>query len=158
MFALACYTGEVARVDRIRVAARPFGGERAAACPVQLLVPLTTAAVTITATALVTLALGLPALLVIAITLAVAIAGGFVARRTVTSLFVGVGLLLVRPYEPGERLLLHLPDAVVEAEVVRIGIVNTTLATPDGLLVVGNTYLLRGMPLPQEPAPRSPCL
>ena len=120
--------------------------------------PLTTAVVTIGAAALVTSALGMTPLLVISITLAVAIAGGIVARRTVTSLLVGVGLLLVRPYEPGERLLLRLPDAIVEAEVVRIGLVNTTLATPDGLLVVGNTYLLRGMPLPQDAKPRSPCL
>jgi small-conductance mechanosensitive channel len=112
--------------------------------------------VTITGTALVTLALGLSGLLVIAITLAVAIAGGIVARRTVTSVLTGVGLLLIRPYAPGERLLLRLPDAVVEAEVVSIGLVNTTLATPDGLLVVGNTYLLRGMPRTPE-ATRTPC-
>lgn len=136
--------------------ARPQAGVRSAACPVQLAVPLSTAFVTITGTALVTLALGLSALLVIAITLGVAIAGGIVARRTVSSVLTGVGLLLIRPYAPGERLLLHLPDAVVEAEVMSIGLVNTTLATPDGVLVVGNTYLLRGMPLPPEAA-RTPC-
>jgi small-conductance mechanosensitive channel len=113
--------------------------------------------VTITGTAFVGFLLGLPPLVVLAITLGVAIAGGIVARRTVTSLVTGIGLLLIRPYAPGERLLLRLPDAVVEAEVVRIGIVNTTLATPDGLLVVGNTYLLRGMPVAAE-ATRSSCL
>ena len=127
--------------------ARPTVGARTSACPAQLAVPIGSAVVTITATALVAMALGLSLLLVVAVTTAVALAGAIVARRTVTSLVTGVGLLLIRPYAPGERLLLHLPDAVVEAEVIRIGLVNTTLATPDGLLVVGNTYLLRGMPV-----------
>lgn len=102
------------------------------------------------------MALGLSMPLVVAVTLAVALAGAVLARRTVTSLVTGVGLLLIRPYASGERLLLHLPDAVVEAEVIGIGLVNTTLATPDGLLVVGNTYLLRGMPVATD-APRSFC-
>jgi small-conductance mechanosensitive channel len=145
----------VGRPNLIRDA-RPTVGARTSACPVQLAVPIGSAVVTITGTALVAMALGLSLPLVVAVTLAVALAGAVLARRTVTSLVTGVGLLLIRPYAPGERLLLPLPDAVVEAEVIRIGLVNTTLATPDGLLVVGNTYLLRGMPVATD-APRSFC-
>jgi hypothetical protein len=126
--------------------------ERAFASPVQLKRPALAALFTIALTALGTGLAGMSAQTVLAISAAVAVAGAIVAHRTVGSLFAGVGLLLIRPYIPGERLRLTSPIdcTVVEVEVVRLGLVNTTLATPDGVLVIPNTYLVRGLPAPAE--------
>jgi hypothetical protein len=56
--------------------------------------------------------------------------------------FAGLVLLLVRPYAPGERLVLQLREPV-EAELVRVGFANTTLCSRHGLITVPNSRLLR---------------
>ena len=72
----------------------------------------------------------------------------FVCRRTITSLIAGATLLFVRPYLPGERVRLYSTEvgANVVGEIVRVGLINTTLAMPSGPLVVANTRLLRAAP------------
>lgn len=115
--------------------------------PAPLTVPLIAAVVVISAAAVVSTGLGLSPFAVLAITLAVALAGALVAHRTVGGVLAGALLLLVRPYYPGERVRLTLPPhGIVEAELVRIGLVNTTLCTGAGLVVVPNSRLLRGAP------------
>jgi small-conductance mechanosensitive channel len=138
--------------------ARPARPERVFASPVQLKRPLLAALLTITLTAIATSLAGLSIDLVLAITAAVALAGAIVAHRTVGGLVAGVGLLLIRPYSVGERLRITSPaDCTgIEVEVIRLGLVNTTLATPDGVLVVPNTQLMRGLPAAPEPG-RRPC-
>jgi small-conductance mechanosensitive channel len=70
------------------------------------------------------------------------------AHRTVRSLLAGAGLALARPFSAGERVRLYVPElhGVVEAEIVRIGAANTTLATGTGILVVPNARMLRRPP------------
>jgi small-conductance mechanosensitive channel len=121
--------------------------ERDSTTPARLTFPLLCAVVTIGAAATLATALGLPLALILGITALVAILGAFAAHRTVGSMLAGVTLLVVRPYAPGERVRLHLPPhGTLEAELVRVGLANTTLATPTGLLVVPNSRLLRGVP------------
>lgn len=138
---------------RARVARR----EQAFASPVQLKRPLLAALFTIAVTAVATSVAGLSFYLVLASTVAVTIAGAIVAHRTVGSLVAGVGLLVIRPYAAGERLRITSPadGSVLEVEVIRLGLVNTTLGTPDGVLVVPNTHLMRGLP-PAPEARRKP--
>jgi hypothetical protein len=143
-------------MDDFRADARQANVARRAqafASPVQLKRPVLAALFSIALAAVVASLAGLPATLVLAITVAVAVIGAVAARRTVGSLLAGVGMLVIRPYSAGERLLITSPldGTVLEVEVVRLGLVNTTLATPNGVLVVPNTYLVRG--LPPAPAP-----
>ena len=68
-----------------------------------------------------------------------AIVGAFVARRSVGRLVSGVGCSSWRrPCAPGDRLRVVRPGArrVVDAELVRIGPLTTTLCTDPGLLEV----------------------
>jgi small-conductance mechanosensitive channel len=124
--------------------------ERASVTPARLTFPLLSAALVLGAVAATSSAAGLSLGLVLAITVLVAVVGACVARRTVGSVLSGATLLLVRPYSPGEQVRLYLPmHGVIDAELVRVGLANTTLATSDGLLVVPNSRLLRG--LPQRP-------
>jgi small-conductance mechanosensitive channel len=127
--------------------------ERVSASPARVAAPLVVAVVTIAYAALASSLLGLSVWPVLAITAGVAIAGALVARRTTSSVLAGVALLLIRPYAPGERVRLNSPiDGLpVEAEVVRIGLANTTLSTGTGLLVVPNSRLLKGVPEQPEP-------
>jgi small-conductance mechanosensitive channel len=115
------------------------------------MVPLLAAVVVTGAAALGSVAVGLPLALVLAVTAAVALVGAFVAQRTVLSVLAGLTLLVVRPYAPGERVRLPSPEdgSAIEAEVVRLGLANTTLATTSGLLIVPNSRLLPGVP--QQP-------
>ena len=133
--------------------ARAARRERALASPIQLKRPLLSALAAIVLAAAAASLAGLSFYPVAAITVAVAVAGGIVAHRTVGSLLAGVGLLVIRPYSAGEQLRITSPvdGTIIEVEVVRLGIVNTTLATPDGVLVVPNTHLVRGLPPIPEP-------
>jgi hypothetical protein len=130
----------------------------AAAARIHIALPLIAAVLVISSTALVADLLGLPLLLIVAVTLVVAVLGALVERRAVSSICAGIGLLVIRPYAPGERLLLPSPvdGCLIEAEIVRIGLANTTLATSTGLLVAPNTHLLHGRPASKPPA-SSPC-
>jgi small-conductance mechanosensitive channel len=102
--------------------------------------------------AAVTAVIGLPVLDVLAAALATAVLCGALAHRIVGNLFAGLVLTLIRPYAPGEKLRLFSPvrGCVVEAEIVRIGAANTTLATTRELIVVPNNTLLRSTPQPDD--------
>lgn len=121
---------------------------RASSTPAPVSVPLgaSTAAVILSVAA--THLVGLSAPVVAVIAVAVGLAAAIAAHRTLGSLAAGAGLLLVRPYHPGERVRLYVPSlhSVAEAEVVRVGPANTTLMTSDGLVVVPNSRMLRGDP------------
>jgi small-conductance mechanosensitive channel len=123
-------------------------GERVSASRARIAAPLVVAVVTIASAALVSSLLGLSVVLVLAISAGVAIAGAIVAHRTTSSVLAGLALLVIRPYAPGERVRLPSPvdGTLIDAEVVRIGLANTTLATDSGLLVVANNRLLKGVP------------
>jgi small-conductance mechanosensitive channel len=91
---------------------------------------------------------GLSLLAVIGVAAAVAVAGALIAHRTVASVLAGLVLLLAQPYAPGERLRLYVPELgrVTEADVLRIGLVTTTLCTGLGVVVLPNRQLLAGAP------------
>jgi small-conductance mechanosensitive channel len=116
--------------------------------------PVSVAAPTLAVSALVVVStllaggLGLYAPDVVAVGVAAAVCGAVATRRALASLLAGVGLALVRPFSPGESVRVYVPDLddVVDAEIVRIGIVNTTMATRAGVLVMPNARMLRGAP------------
>jgi small-conductance mechanosensitive channel len=122
--------------------------ERAAASPVRLTVPILSAVVVIGAAALTSVLIGLPLLAVLGITLAVAVLGAVVAHRPMLNVLAGVTLLVVRPFSPGERVRLPATEdgGPLEAEILRVGLANTTLCTGSGLLVVPNSRMLPGSP------------
>jgi small-conductance mechanosensitive channel len=122
--------------------------EQAAASPARLTVPLLSAVVVIGAAALISVLLGLSLLAVLGVTLAVAVGGAAIAHRSLFNVLAGVTLLVVRPFAPGERVRLDgVPSRPeLEAEIVRVGLANTTLCTGTGLLVVPNSLMLGGSP------------
>jgi small-conductance mechanosensitive channel len=133
---------QVIRADARRATAARR--EQAAASPVRLTLPVLSAVVVIGAAALISVLLGLSLLAVLGITLAAAVSGAAVAHRSLANVLAGLTLLVVRPFAPGERVRL---DAVpgrpeLEAELVRVGLANTTLCTGSGLLVVPNRLML----------------
>jgi small-conductance mechanosensitive channel len=115
---------------------------------VRLTVPVVSAVVVIGAAALISALIGLPLFAVVGITLAVAVLGAVVAHRPVANVLAGITLLVVRPFSPGERV--RLPATAdgppLDAEILRIGLANTTLCTGSGLLVVPNNRMLHGSP------------
>ena len=137
---------QVLRADarRATVARR----EQASTSPASLTLPVLSAVVVIGAAALISSRIGLPLLAVASITVAVALAGAVVAHRAVLNVLSGVTLLVVRPFAPGERVRLTAPEVAppLEAEIVRVGLANTTLCTGSGLLVVPNRRMLQGLP------------
>ncbi len=143
-------------MQELRADARRAGTARRecdSSTPAPVTLAMVCAVVGITAAALVSSELGLSMTLVLAVTAAVALLGAFVAHRTVGSVLAGLMLLIVRPYAPGERLRLQLAcQGTVDAELVRIGLANTTLSTGTGLIVVPNSRLLRGAPQLQPDA------
>lgn len=92
--------------------------------------------------------IGLSAPAVVAIAITVALAAALAAHRTVSSLAAGAGMRLARPYGPGEQVHLYVPalHSVADAEIVRVGPANTTLLTRRGLVVVPNSRMLRTGP------------
>jgi small-conductance mechanosensitive channel len=134
----------------LRADARRAGSARrecVSSNPAPVILALVCAVVGIGAAIVVSSELGLSMTVVLAVTAAVALLGAFAAHRTVGSVLAGLMLLIVRPYAPGERLRFHLPcHGIVDAELVRIGLANTTLSTGAGLIVVPNSRLLRGTP------------
>jgi small-conductance mechanosensitive channel len=125
--------------------------ERVSTSPARLTRPLLAAVIGIGGAAVVSNALGYSFGAVLAITAVVTVAGAMVAHRSVSSIFAGLLLLLARPYAPGERVRLYSPRhaRTIDAEIVRVGLANTTLCTGTGLLLVPNARLLRGVP--QQP-------
>jgi small-conductance mechanosensitive channel len=110
--------------------------------------PLLLAPVTIALTAVGATVVGLTPLGVLLVTALVAVAGALVAHRTVTNVLAGGLLVLARPFTPGDRLRLYVPELarIEEAQLMHIGVVTTTLCTGSGVLVVPNAQLLRVPP------------
>jgi small-conductance mechanosensitive channel len=119
------------------------------------LVSVLLAPVTIGSAALVAHAAGLPILGVFVVALVVGIAGAAAAHRTVSSLLAGTMLLLARPFERGDRLRLYVPDLgeTTDVEVIRVGLLTSTVCTGSGVMVVANADLLR--PAPRETIKRA---
>lgn len=128
----------------LRDDARRTGSSGPSTAPAPVAVPLLAAILTLGVTAVVASLAGLPAWGVLAAVGVAGVVGGVLARRSLGSVASGVTLLIVRPYARGEQLRLYVPEqrGHVEAEIVRVGLANTTLATGDGLLVVPNSRLL----------------
>lgn len=124
--------------------------ERAFASPAPVAAPFALVAVAIAVAALVSTVVGLPVGERLAVVAGALVAASLVAHRTALSLFAGLALLVIRPYAAGERVRLHSPadGGHIEAVIVHIGAVNTTLATDSGLLVVANARLLKDGPEP----------
>jgi small-conductance mechanosensitive channel len=122
--------------------------EQAVASPVRLTFPTLSAVVVIGSAALISVLVGLPLAAVVGITFAVAVLGAIVAHRPLHNVLAGITLLVVRPFAPGERVRLDttLDGAPVDAEILRVGLANTTLCTGSGLLVVPNMRMLHGSP------------
>ena len=115
-------------------------------------------AVAITLAVSISVISGLTATAALAVAVAVFGAATVFAHRTVTSMFAGLTLLLVRPYAAGERVRIQSPTdgCPLDAVIVHIGLANTTLASDAGVLVVPNNRLLRNPPAPATP-PSEPC-
>lgn len=128
--------------------------ERTAGLPAEVGTPLTLAGVAIGLSLVGAYWLDLPTLGVIAVVVAVAVAAALAARRTVSSLAVGAGVLLAQPYRAGDEVRVYVPalQRTIDAEVVRVGAANTTLLVRDAdgissgvdsLVVVPNNQMLR---------------
>lgn len=124
---------------------------RASSTPAPFAAPVAATLALIAVGAVVLTVLGFSVAATAGILFATALAGAVAAHRTTTSVLAGITLWLVQPFQPGERVRIFAPErhAVVEAELVRIGLVNTTLATEAELLVVANARLLRPAPRPR---------
>ncbi len=90
--------------------------------------------------------LGLPFPAIVGVVVVLVAVSGFACRRTVGSLVAGAGLRVAQPFEPGEQIRVYIPslDSVQDAEIVRVGPANTTLATAGGIVLVPNADMLRG--------------
>ena len=70
----------------------------------------------------------------------------FIARRSLANMLAGLTMLVVRPYEPGERIRLYAAPGDVEAEILHVGLLRTTLCTGNGVVPVPNSRMLRATP------------
>jgi hypothetical protein len=132
---------------------------RASSTPARVGVPLAASSAAVILSVAVTNLAGVAAPAIVGIAIVVALGAAVAARRTLGSLAAGAGLLLVRPYYRGEQVRLYVPtlDSVVDAEVVRVGPANTTLKTSHRLVVVPNSWMLRGDPKhPDSSGPADP--
>jgi small-conductance mechanosensitive channel len=110
--------------------------------------PLLLAPATVSLSAIVATLSGLPAIGVLLVALLVALGGGLVAHRAAGRLVTGAVLVLARPFAPGDRVRLYVPELgrPTDAELVRIGPITTTLCTDSGVLVVPTGELLTTPP------------
>jgi small-conductance mechanosensitive channel len=110
--------------------------------------PFLLAPVTVSGVAIVGTLAGLSISAVIVVAAITAVLGALVAHRSVARLLSGSMLSVARPFAPGDRLRAYVPELgrVVEAELVRIGPLTTTLCTDTGVLVVPTGDLLRVPP------------
>jgi small-conductance mechanosensitive channel len=139
----------------------PVGGERTFATPVRVAAPIGATAAATALAVLVSVLAGLTLTQVLIVAGAVFGAASVFAHRTVTSMFAGLTLLLIRPYAAGERVRIQSPidGCLIDVVIVHIGLANTTLASDTGVLVVPNNRLLQNPPAaapPTEPCHR-PC-
>ena len=130
--------------------------ERVSASPAPLAAQLLFVGTFVSSATLIAAAAGFSLLAVLAVAAVALVIAGAIAHRTLSSLFAGLVLAIVRPYAPGERLRIFSPShgCMVEATLVHTGAANTTLATDAGLLVVANNRLLKDVP---ERADSEPC-
>lgn len=140
------------RYDAAR--ARSTRRVRLSATPARVSAPLASGFAAIVIAIAVGNVFGLSAGIIAAGAAVVALAAGVAARRTLASLAAGAGLLIAQPYCPGEQVRVYVPSlgSVVDAEIVRVGIANTTLLVREGggangaLVVVANGLMLRPAP------------
>lgn len=119
--------------------------ERVLATPAPLAAPIVWTLGVTGLTTLLLLLLGVgPVTLAVALSAELLVAA-VAARRTLASGLAGFVLWLARPYRPHERILLEAPEqgGEIEAELLRVGLINTTLDADGDVLVVANTRLLR---------------
>ena len=107
-----------------------------------LLMTFALLAAAVVTTVLLPLAFGFVAMAVAAICIAV------VHRHTLSDLGAGATLLLAQPYNPGEQIRVYLDDAhdIIDAEVLQVRLLRTTLCTDTGMLAVRNAHMLRTTP------------
>jgi Mechanosensitive ion channel len=110
--------------------------------------PLLAAPLTVSLAAVLAAFAGLSSVGVVLVAVAVGLAGGVLAHRAVSRFFAGAVLLLARPFVPGDRLRVYVAElgGVTEAELVRVGLLTTTLCTDSGVLIVPTGELLRVPP------------
>lgn len=134
---MTCVHETAARVRRERRA-------RIAATPARVVGPTVAGLVSIVVAVLVALWFGASALASVIVALLAWLVATVVARRTVGSLAAGATLRLARVYAPGERVRIQLSpeEGEVDAEIVHVGLANTTLLAGDRLVVVANSRLL----------------
>jgi len=134
------------RIDRAVPAVLPARGLHSPRARAWL--PLLLAPVTVSVAAIVATLSGLPAFGVLLVAAAVAVGGGLIAHRAARRLVTGAVLVVARPFAPGDRVRVYVPELgrVLDAELLRIGPLTTTLCTDSGVLVVPTGELLRTPP------------
>lgn len=122
--------------------------ERATVGPVPTSTPLVSTVVVAALTAALLVLLGIPIVIVLGVVAAIAIGAAAAARRTTASLLAGLGLMLIRPFPPGERVRVWSSESqsTFEAEVLRVGLLSTALCTESGVVLIGNAQMLRAAP------------
>jgi hypothetical protein len=130
-------------VHEAAVRARRDRRARLAATPAHVVVPTLIAAAAIVAAVLVAHWLGASAIATIVAALVTWVVASIVAHRTVSSVAAGATLRLAAVYTPGERVRIDLPQyGLIDAEIVHVGLANTTLLAGEKLVVVANNRLL----------------
>lgn len=116
--------------------------------PTRVVAPLLAAATLIAVVAVSVSDLGLSTAVASTLIVLATIVAGALARHSLAGVAVGAVLRLARPYADGERVRIWLPalDADVQAELVHIGVANTSLRTSVGELLVPNTLLVQAPP------------
>ena len=110
--------------------------------------PLLLAPVTVSLAAVIATSIGLSAFGVLLVAIVVAVVGGLIAHRAAGRLVTGAVLVVARPFAPGDRVRVYVPELgrTADAELLRIGPLTTTLCTDSGVLVVPTGELLRPPP------------
>ncbi|WP_375487604.1 hypothetical protein [uncultured Jatrophihabitans sp.] len=118
---------------------------RARTTPTRVGLPLTGSALVVALTIVLAVLLGLPAPVAVAVVLAACVVLALLVRRTLGSLIAGAGMRLAQPFEAGDQIRVFVPsmNSVEDAEIVRVGAVDTTLLTESGTVLVPNAHMLR---------------
>lgn len=70
------------------------------------------------------------------------------ARRSLSNMLAALTLFVAQPYSAGERVRLYAgaERGVIEAEILHIGLLRTTLCSDSGVVAVPNIRMLRAAP------------
>lgn len=100
------------------------------------------------AVALVVPAVVLPVVPAVAVAMIALAIVAVVARRSLSNMLATLTLVVAQPYLPGERVRLYAGDAhgMVDAEVLHIGLLRTTLCSDRGVIAVPNIRMVRTAP------------